>query len=47
MWRFTVEEALQGAVFDNDVSLSKSESSEDGEGDDLYALLREPVVQKK
>ena len=42
--RLTVDEALD-AVFDDDFGLSDGESSEE-EGDDLYALLGEPVVRR-
>ena len=43
--RFTVDEALE-AVFDDDFGLSDGESSEEEEGDDLYALLGDPVVRR-
>ena len=41
--RFTVEEALD-AVLDDNFSLSDGQSSEEEEGDDLYAVLGEPVI---
>ena len=43
--RFTVDEALE-AVFDDDFGLSDGESSEEEEGDDLYALLGDPIVRR-
>ena len=44
--RFTVEVALD-TFLDNDFSLSDGESSEEEEGDNLHALLGEPVVRRR
>ena len=43
--RFDVNEVLE-AVYDSDFSLSEGQSSEDEDGDDFYAYLGDPVVDR-
>ena len=43
---FEVDEVLD-AVYDSDFGLSDGESSADEDGDDIYAYLGDPVVERR
>ena len=43
--RYTISEVAD-AVFDDDFGLSKEESSDEEDGEDIYAYLGDPIVKR-